>query len=243
MAYEIVSQNNTTTTLSDGVNVIRVPARVVLATSTTYTITKINNNIATLEDGNGKVYKDIPCVAVLYGGGSGSDPHNLGWYADLAALQAAHATGEDGDFAILGSTDTVWVWDSGTSAWKDTDTKGQVESVNNMTGQVVLTGADLTTLVTVATATLTQELANDTIYDCGEMTSITLTLPATMDAKFIAQLNFTSGATPTSITAPNTVKWLGNDITGGVFVPVASKRYCVLFFYDGTAVRGLVQGA
>lgn len=120
---------------------------------------------------------------------------------------------------------------------------GGVSSVNGQTGAVVLTGADLTTLVEVDTATLTQELANDTIYDCGEMTSITLTLPATMDAKFISQLNFTSGATPTSITAPNTVKWLGNDITGGVFVPVASKRYCVLFFYDGTAVRGLVQGA
>ena len=71
-------------------------------------------------------------------GGGGSDPHNLGWYADLAALQAAHATGENGDFAILGSTDTVWVWDSGTSAWKDTDQKGQVASVNGQTGVVSL---------------------------------------------------------------------------------------------------------
>jgi len=72
------------------------------------------------------------------GSGGGSDPHNLGFYADLTALQTAHATGADGDFAILGSTDTVWVWDSGTSAWKDTDTKGQVSSVNNYTGAVSL---------------------------------------------------------------------------------------------------------
>ncbi len=71
MAYEIIAQNNTTTTLSDGVNVIRVPARVTLATSTSYTITKVNNNTATLEDGNGNIFKDIPCVAVLYGGSGG----------------------------------------------------------------------------------------------------------------------------------------------------------------------------
>lgn len=102
---------------------------------------------------------------------------------------------------------------------------------------------DSTQVVEKGSGIITQELASDAIYNCGETTSITLTLPATMDAKFISQLNFTSGSTPTSITAPNTVVWLGNDITGGVFVPVANKRYCVLFFHDGTAVRGLVQGA
>lgn len=138
MAYEIIAQNNTTTTLSDGVNVIRVPARVTLATSTSYTITKVNNNTATLEDENGKVLKDIPCVAVLYGGGAGGDQHNLGWYATQSALETAYPTATDGDWAIVGSTDTVWVWDSDTTAWKDTDTKGQVTSVNNMTGAVTL---------------------------------------------------------------------------------------------------------
>lgn len=221
----------------------------------------MNNDVFTLDDNNNAAIRTIgvkgiaesnsPSVftedengnAAIRVTGGGGDAHNKGYFATQEALEEAYATAEPGDYAIVGSTDTVWVWDEDSSAWVDTDTKGQVESVNNMTGQVVLTGADLTTLVEVATATLTQELANDTIYDCGEMTSVTLTLPATMDAKFISQLNFTSGATPTSITAPNTVKWLGNDIAGGVFVPVASKRYCVLFFYDGTAVRGLVQGA
>ena len=76
-------------------------------------------------------------------GGGGSDPHNLGYYADLTALQTAHPTGTDGDYAILGSTDTIWVWDSGTSAWVDSDQKGQVTSVNGQTGDVVL---NLTTI-------------------------------------------------------------------------------------------------
>ncbi len=139
MAYTIISQNNTTTTLSDeNGNVITVPARVTLATSTDYAITKVNNNSVDLESGDGKTIRGVPACVVLAGGGGGSDPHNLGFYADLTALQTAHPTGSDGDFAILGSTDTVWVWDSGTSAWKDTDTKGQVTSVNGQTGAVVI---------------------------------------------------------------------------------------------------------
>ena len=96
-------------------------------------------------------------------------------------------------------------------------------------------------VITISDSTLTQELANDTIYDCGELTALTITVPATMDAKYISQVNFTSGATPTALTAPNTIKWKGDDLTGGVFVPVASKRYAVLFFTDGVNVRGIVQ--
>lgn len=88
---------------------------------------------------SGKKWKRLDVQPNNGGGGGGSDPHNLGYYADLTALQTAHPTGTDGDFAILGSTDTIWVWDSGTSAWKDTDTKGQVTSVNGQTGAVTLT--------------------------------------------------------------------------------------------------------
>lgn len=41
----------------------------------------------------------------------------LGWYETEQALQAAHPTGENGQWAIIGSTDTIWTWDSDTSAW------------------------------------------------------------------------------------------------------------------------------
>ena len=41
----------------------------------------------------------------------------LGWYETEQALQAAHPTGTDGQWAIIGSTDTIWTWDSDTSAW------------------------------------------------------------------------------------------------------------------------------
>lgn len=41
----------------------------------------------------------------------------LGWYETEQALQAAHPTGENGQWAIIGTTDTIWTWDSDTSAW------------------------------------------------------------------------------------------------------------------------------
>ena len=86
------------------------------------------------------------------GGGGGSDPHNLGYYATQSALESAHPTGSDGDFAVVGSTDTIWVWDSDSNAWKDTDTKGQVTSVNGQTGAVTLTIPDAIQVDTMPTA-------------------------------------------------------------------------------------------
>lgn len=44
----------------------------------------------------------------------------LGWYETEQALQAAHPTGTNGQWAIIGSTDTIWTWDSDTSAWVNT---------------------------------------------------------------------------------------------------------------------------
>ena len=43
----------------------------------------------------------------------------MGWYADAQALQSAHPTGQNGQWAIVGATDTIWIWDSDTSAWVD----------------------------------------------------------------------------------------------------------------------------
>ena len=84
-------------------------------------------------DENGNV-----AVRVVYGGGGGGDQHNLGWYSTPEALQEAYPPAEAGDYAIVGSTDTVWIWDTDNSAWVDSDQKGQVTSVNNQTGAVTI---------------------------------------------------------------------------------------------------------
>ena len=70
--------------------------------------------------------------------GGGGDSSNLGYFATLQALQEAYPTAEPGNWAIVGTTDTVWVWDEDTSAWVDTDQKGQVTSVNGQTGAVTV---------------------------------------------------------------------------------------------------------
>ena len=65
MAYTVISQNNTVTTLEDDLgNVVHVPAFASLSTQE-YTIKKVNNSIATLEDANGKTLRNVPCVVVL----------------------------------------------------------------------------------------------------------------------------------------------------------------------------------
>ena len=79
VAYTIISQNNTTTTLSDeNGNVITVPARVTLATSTDYTIKKVNNNSVDLESGDGKIIRGVPACVVLAGEGGGGSTYTAG---------------------------------------------------------------------------------------------------------------------------------------------------------------------
>lgn len=92
--------------------------------------TSTNPNDVYTRDENGKL-----CVRVTGGGG---DQHNLGYFATLQALQEAYPTAEAGDWAIVGATDTVWIWDTDNSAWVDSDQKGQVTSVNNQTGAVTV---------------------------------------------------------------------------------------------------------
>jgi len=41
------------------------------------------------------------------------------FYATELALNTAHPTGTDGMFAIVGATDTIWVWSSASNAWVD----------------------------------------------------------------------------------------------------------------------------
>ena len=64
-----------------------------------------------------------------------------GYFATPAALEAAYPVAVDGDYARVDSTGTVWIYDDG--VWKDTDTKGQVESVNGQAGAVTLSADDI----------------------------------------------------------------------------------------------------
>ena len=93
------------------------------------------SNSAQVVDDEGNLH-GVQLVYLM--GGNGTDSHNKGWFEDEEALETAYPIGEDGDYAFLGSTDTIWVWDSDNSEWVDTDRKGQVTSVNNQTGDVTV---------------------------------------------------------------------------------------------------------
>lgn len=79
------------------------------------------------------------------GGGGGGDQHNLGWYATESALTTAHATATDGDWAIVGATDTVWVWDSDSTGWKDTGASGALQNTATGTDSLTILGTGTTT--------------------------------------------------------------------------------------------------
>jgi len=46
-----------------------------------------------------------------------------GWYATPEALKAAVPVGENGWWAVVGTTDTIWTWDGDTNTWVNTTTK------------------------------------------------------------------------------------------------------------------------
>lgn len=49
-----------------------------------------------------------------------------GWYATPEALKTAVPVGENGWWAVVGATDTIWTWDSDTGAWKDSVQKADL---------------------------------------------------------------------------------------------------------------------
>lgn len=49
-----------------------------------------------------------------------------GWYATPEALTAAVPVGENGWWAVVGTTDTIWTWDGDTGAWKDSAQKADL---------------------------------------------------------------------------------------------------------------------
>lgn len=85
---------------------------------------------------------------------------------------------------------------------------GSVISVNGKTGTVDLTAGDVgaapaETVVAVSGTTPTITPANNTIYNCGEVTSLTISNPTATGAYSIV---FTSGATATDLSIPPELK-------------------------------------
>lgn len=86
---------------------------------------------------------------------------NKGYFETEAALNSTYPTGEGGWYAIVGATDTVWVWDIDTDTWSDSGNGGVVLSVNGQTGTVVLTASDIDYNTTVGLTAVNVNAAID----------------------------------------------------------------------------------
>lgn len=99
-------------------------------------------------------------------------------------------------------------------------------------------------VVTVSGATPTVSLANYTVYNAGTLTSLTITTPSSnIPTDFLAQINFTSGSTPTVINSP-TIDWIGDNVNEDIgFMPRANCNYSIIISYDGDGFIGHIRGS
>lgn len=94
----------------------------------------------------------------------------VGWYPNYEALYAAHDTGYDGNWAIVGDTDTIWIWDSDTGKWRDTNESSKLANYYDKT-QI---DAKLPKPVTVTVAASSWTAGSYTVsWDDGSTTSYT----------------------------------------------------------------------
>ena len=110
-------------------------------------------------------------------------------------------------------------------------------------------GAEAQSTIQTLSATDSITLADNTIYNGGEQTALTIALPATDTIGFICDVDFSSGNTATTLSysLPD-IFWEGVDVAydstaqKNIFTPVANKRYTIIFYYDGVNYNGRVGG-
>lgn len=96
----------------------------------------------------------------------------VGWYKSYEALYAAHDTGYDGNWAIVGDTDTIWVWDSDTGVWKDTGESSRFANYYDKTQIDALLTAMKSKLKTVTVAASAWTTGDYSVaWDDGSTTS------------------------------------------------------------------------
>lgn len=98
----------------------------------------------------------------------------VGWYPNYEALYAAHDTGYDGNWAIVGDTDTIWVWDSDTGTWRDTGESSKFANYYDKTQIDAMLAAMKSKLKTVTVAASAWTTGSYSVtWDDGSTTSYT----------------------------------------------------------------------
>ena len=189
--------------------------------------TKSENNPSTSGNGNvGDIWIKGSQVWVLTNRAGNYPPYTLTWTEvtqDLSAYQP-----------LIDSTHKL-------SADLVDDTNSTNKFVTSTEKSTWNGKADNTTISTDTTSTtVSLTLADNHEYRyTQDLTSLTLTMPS---GNFISSIVFASGSTPTSMTYDSSIKWSGDDVTNGQFVPSADKDYDIMMYYNGLNVNGIVRG-
>lgn len=137
---------------------------------------------------------------------------------------------------------------SGGGAVDDVEVNG-VSVVTDGVASIDLTDYQEKATIQTLSATDSITLADNTIYNGGEQTALTIALPATDTIGFICEVDFSSGATATTLSYSLTdIFWEGSDVAydstaqKNIFTPVANKRYTIIFYFDGVNYNGRVGG-
>jgi len=143
-------------------------------------VTDTNVTIKVLYQYNGTVVNIIGRGSVtvdgttITGTGTPADPliavtttNNKGWFATSVALLAAFPTGENGWWAIVGTTDTVWTWDADTTTWLDTGESytGFAAETHAATAKPTLAAADEFAVVDTAAGNTIKKTTWQNIID------------------------------------------------------------------------------
>jgi len=171
-------------------------------------------------------------------------PSDKGFFLTEAALVAEYPTGQDGWYAVVGETDTVWTWDSDTTAWKNTDTnsQGTVTSIGITDGNGITSSGGPVTLsgdITVGLDTATQSTLAS-VADKAPIANPTFTGTATIPTADITTANITTGnITTANITTADitTANFNAGAINGGELSWNGQERTLNLVTGEDTTIQ------
>ena len=168
------------------------------------------------EETNNAKYYALLAQQVAQGG--------VGYYETPETLRDAHPTGQAGNWAIIGSTDTIWVWDTNTNNW--VDSRGNIDLSNYYPkAEADARFAPISSSVPTVVATKTQNTFNIAIPDSNQFVIIP-------DADYVAGDTFQVEGNPVTAMLSN------GDSLPNAFFTANAKVIClwadtILYFVGG----------
>ena len=111
---------------------------------------------------------------------------------------------------------------------------------SNVQTQLNDKGQKLQIVELATTATIT--LADNTIYNGGTQTALTIAVPSAPVLGFLCEIDFSSGATATDWDDDGNLTWFGDNVANNEFTPVANTRYTIMIAYNGVNYMAIAKG-